>query len=414
MLLARSFTRGGRALVRQHHRQHTVCMGSAAGPGAAPPIPPPPAVCVHAASPAELAAAQQQLQQGEALVALRGTSGQPDLHCTLLFPDGTAQLQQGAAGSSSACGTFRPDEFLQALETRVLGRVLLTADTTPSTQVLVQENVTCLPDGLVFVADRQLGGKGRGGNRWESPGGCLMFTAVKRLAIPGQRLPFVQYIVSLAVAQAVQAEAAARLAGKSIDVRIKWPNDLYAGPLKLGGILCHSSYRDQLFHIVIGVGLNLSNREPTTCVDALIEAVAAAAANGADAAGGAGAATGPQQQQQDGSSGQQQQRQQQHSLEPVGRERLLAGILSRLEPMLEQLAAEGFGPFEADYCRHWLHSDQQVLLEEGGRHIPVTIRGLSPNGYLLAVDGAGERYELHPDGNSLDFFKGLVRKKLPA
>lgn len=38
-----------------------------------------------------------------------------------------------------------------------------------------------------------------------------MFTAVKRLAIPGQRLPFVQYIVSLAVAQAVQAEAAARL-----------------------------------------------------------------------------------------------------------------------------------------------------------------------------------------------------------
>ena len=52
---------------------------------------------------------------------------------------------------------------------------------------------------------------GRGGNRWESPGGCLMFTAAKRLAIPGQRLPFVQYIVSLAVAQAVQAEAAARL-----------------------------------------------------------------------------------------------------------------------------------------------------------------------------------------------------------
>lgn len=139
----------------------------------------------------------------------------------------------------------------------------------------LQENATRLPDGLVFVADRQLGGKGgrqegrewwailcllawhgtawrawhgmagrhvvctmapcphgcshsslpfqshlsngagRGGNRWESPGGCLMFTAVKRLAIPGQRLPFVQYIVSLAVAQAVQAEAAARLQVRS-------------------------------------------------------------------------------------------------------------------------------------------------------------------------------------------------------
>lgn len=31
-----------------------------------------------------------------------------------------------------------------------------------------------------------------------------------------------------------------------------------------------------------------------------------------------------------------------------------------------------------------------------------------------ATDEAGERYELHPDGNSLDFFQGLVRKKLPA
>ena len=41
--------------------------------------------------------------------------------------------------------------------------------------------------------------------------------------------------------------------GGCIDLRIKWPNDLYAGPLKLGGILCHSSYRDQLFHIVMGV-----------------------------------------------------------------------------------------------------------------------------------------------------------------
>lgn len=52
---------------------------------------------------------------------------------------------------------------------------------------------------------------GRGGNRWESPDGCLMFSACTRLAIPGQRLPFVQYVVSLAVVQAVQAEAAARL-----------------------------------------------------------------------------------------------------------------------------------------------------------------------------------------------------------
>lgn len=80
------------------------------------------------------------------------------------------------------------------------------------------------------------------------------------------------------------------------------------------------------------MGLNLANRTPTTCVDTLIEQ-AAAAAGGAAAAG---------------------------SIPPVRREDLLAGIVNRLEPMLARLAAEGFAPFEEEYCRHWLHSNQQV------------------------------------------------------
>lgn len=60
--------------------------------------------------------------------------------------------------------------------------------------------------------------------------------------------------------------------GAALDVRIKWPNDLYAGGLKLGGVLCHSVYRARAFATVTGIGLNLANREPSTCVDALIAA----------------------------------------------------------------------------------------------------------------------------------------------
>jgi biotin--protein ligase len=55
-------------------------------------------------------------------------------------------------------------------------------------------------------------------------------------------------------------------------VRIKWPNDLYAGGLKLGGVLCHSVFRSRRFATVTGVGLNLDNAEPTTCVNALLAA----------------------------------------------------------------------------------------------------------------------------------------------
>ena len=89
------------------------------------------------------------------------------------------------------------------------------------------------------------------------------------------------------------------------------------------------------------------------------------------------------------------------------------------------------------YEAAWLHSGQVVEVEEGAEMVSsssssssgggskksttspascrVTITGLSPSGFLAAVD-AGDgvtRYELHPDGNSLDFFKGLVRRKAP-
>lgn len=40
-----------------------------------------------------------------------------------------------------------------------------------------------LPEGAVLVADQQTRGKGRGGNVWTSPDGCLMFTALRRLQV---------------------------------------------------------------------------------------------------------------------------------------------------------------------------------------------------------------------------------------
>lgn len=48
----------------------------------------------------------------------------------------------------------------------------------------------------------------------------------------GVLLPFVQYVASLAVLEAVQSAARSRLGGADIDLRIKWPNDLYIGSLK--------------------------------------------------------------------------------------------------------------------------------------------------------------------------------------
>ena len=238
---------------------------------------------------------------------------------------------------------------------------------------------------------------------WTSPPGCLMFSFNTRYAPPASpvllhaltsvclrslhdaaSLPLLQYVVTLAVVQAVQELAQASLHCDShtpLDVRIKWPNDVYAAGAKLGGVLCGSSYADGAFCVTVGVGLNLDNQQPTTSVNALLAAAAPAAPP-----------------------------------PPLRREALLACILERYEA-LEALfvAQKGFGGdlLQGAYLCHWLHSGQAVRLQrEDGGEEEVTVRGLAPSGYLLAVDAEGAESELHPDGNSLDFWKGLIRRKL--
>lgn len=198
-----------------------------------------------------------------------------------------------------------------------------------------------------------------------------------------QSLPFVQYIATLAIVQAVQQLAQQRLQGSSLDVRIKWPNDIYSNGMKIGGVLCHSTYRSKEFQVVIGVGLNLDNSQPTTCVNDILHH-------------------------------QHAELQQQSTWQPITREELLACILYELQGLLATLVANGFAPLQQAYLQAWLHSNQQVtLIEAGNKQVALTIRGLTDYGYLLAEDELSTPFALHPDGNSLDFFKGLIRHKLP-
>ncbi|KAI7741454.1 hypothetical protein M8C21_008534 [Ambrosia artemisiifolia] len=74
----------------------------------------------------------------------------------------------------------------------------------------------------------------------------------------------------------------------------------------------------------------------------------------------------------------------------------------------------GFKPLEELYYKTWLHSGQRVAVQDPDLLVEntVTVQGLTSSGYLLAIADDGKMYELHPDGNSFDFFKGLVRRKV--
>jgi len=100
----------------------------------------------------------------------------------------------------------------------------------------------------VVTADSQTAGRGRGGKRWESPGGMglwISFLVRGESEAPPTLVPI---LVGLAASRALE-----RLC-PSLKPGIKWPNDIEVEGRKLGGILCESAGTGV---VVVGVGLNL-------------------------------------------------------------------------------------------------------------------------------------------------------------
>jgi len=112
-------------------------------------------------------------------------------------------------------------------------------------------------------------------NSWSSPLGGLYFS-FNCTCREAKNLPFIQYVICLAVIEAISREASSVLLENGItsgfieNLKIKWPNDIYYKNIKIGGILCHSSYSDGVYHVTNGIGLNLNNMAPTACINSLL------------------------------------------------------------------------------------------------------------------------------------------------
>eukprot|EP00942_MAST-04A_sp_MAST-4A-sp1_P008113 g8113.t1 len=270
--------------------------------------------------------------------------------------------------------TFNIALFNSLLKTNTFGRLLLYSPLIPSSQTLLKTYFDGIQNGLICIVDRQSQGKGRGGNVWESPHGCSMFS-FKSVETNGARLPFIQYMISLAIIKAIKALPG----GTDIDIGIKWPNDIYVNKtIKIGGVLCQSSSYNGVFDVTLGVGINTTNDQPTVSLNSIL-------------------------------------RSNNKTIPELKREQVISEILNQYENMMDIFNVQGFKPFEDEYCKAWLHSNQrvQVVLRDGKDPIDVTIKGISNvSGGLYSVDDDGNKYELYPDGNSFDFFKGLIRRKL--
>jgi BirA family biotin operon repressor/biotin-[acetyl-CoA-carboxylase] ligase len=119
------------------------------------------------------------------------------------------------------------------------------------------------PEGAVLAAEQQNAGRGRLGRAWVSPPrAALTFSVLLRpAAVPRALLGWLPLLAGVAVAAAIRDVAA-------VDARLKWPNDVLAGPAgvpaggsggvvppgKVGGILAEAAGDA----VVIGIGVNVS------------------------------------------------------------------------------------------------------------------------------------------------------------
>jgi len=109
-----------------------------------------------------------------------------------------------------------------------------------------------LCSGHVCVAEYQSAGRGRRGRHWRAGyAGSILASVYWRF--PGGPVS----LGGLSLALGVSVADALRVAGVD-DVGLKWPNDVYRGGRKLGGILVEVTGESEgPSHTVIGIGLNM-------------------------------------------------------------------------------------------------------------------------------------------------------------
>ena len=130
------------------------------------------------------------------------------------------------------------------------------ASTNSEAQALIVQNRAS--EGCTVITDFQTAGRGQRGNQWEAaPAENLMLSVVWQ---PTFLAPAQQFQLSQAVALGVLDWARALL-GPDPQLKLKWPNDLYYGAQKLGGILIENTLGGaKMQYSVIGIGLNINQR----------------------------------------------------------------------------------------------------------------------------------------------------------
>jgi BirA family biotin operon repressor/biotin-[acetyl-CoA-carboxylase] ligase len=243
----------------------------------------------------------------------------------------------------------------------MFGRSFRYYDEIESTNVEAKELATAgAPEGTVVIAELQRAGRGRLGRRWTSPAGKgLLFSVILRPTLPMSRAHMLTIVAAIAAARGIESQTEA-------SVRIKWPNDLFIGDRKAGGILLEvAGEQDVVEWVIVGIGINVNTEYAELPVDLRRTAVSLKMATG----------------------------------DPVDRSELLARILLALEATYKEAQKHGFDRALSEFRQ------RDYLLK---RSVAVQTREGSVIGEATGIDNQGALLVQLPHRHVRRFHSGDV------
>lgn len=170
------------------------------------------------------------------------------------------RLTEEAVGCSINGGLdlLSKKEICSAVNSNIFGLIsdIDVLQETDSTNIQAMKEAQRENSGYVCTAELQTAGRGRRGRKWASPYGSNIYLSVVWVFKNGA-----SSIEGLSLAVGVAVASALHNVGVE-GVQLKWPNDIFHGQKKLGGILVEvSGNLSGLCHVVVGIGLNVAMPE---------------------------------------------------------------------------------------------------------------------------------------------------------
>ena len=147
-----------------------------------------------------------------------------------------------------------PMEIKDGLNTSFVGKKIFYYKKTESTNLIAKGlAMDGAEEGTLVIAEEQTKGRGRLDRDWLSPANeNILMSLIFRPKVRASKVFSLTMLTSLAIVKAIESTT-------TLAPKIKWPNDIYIGNMKVGGILTEfNAEQDRVNFVIIGIGLNVN------------------------------------------------------------------------------------------------------------------------------------------------------------